>query len=73
MFGVSLNEKENFEKLREHEFPWTLVEDRKELRRYWPSFFLPNVDPLVVVLIDPNFPIFSGIFCFLGALNLCNA
>ena len=50
-------EQEDLEKVDGHAFPWTLVLDRGELERFWPSAVLPNVDPLVATSIHFEFQI----------------
>ena len=55
--GVSSAKRENYEKIRDHEFRLILVEDREELRRFWSSAVLPRIDPSVAILIDLDFQI----------------
>ena len=38
-------------------FPWTLVQDRDEMEKYWPSAMHPNVDPPVAMPVGPEFQI----------------
>ena len=76
---LSLQEQKDYEKIVDNEsgFPWTLVQDRDEIEKYWPSAVLPDVDPLVAAPIDPEFQIgepnwtgftFDGTFYTLNVL-----
>ena len=72
---LSFQEQNDYEKIvdNESDFPWTLVQDRDEVEKYWPSVVLSDVDPPVVASIGPEFqigePSWAG-FTFDGIL-LC--
>ena len=52
---VSSIEKVDYEELRKHEFPWTLVLDKEEIDKFWPKVVLPNDDPSIAFPINPDF------------------
>ena len=56
---LTLIEQKKYSKILDNEngFPWTLVQDRDEVEKYWPSAVLPNVEPPAVVPIGPEFQI----------------
>ena len=51
-----LKQKE-FDKINGHGFPQTLILDKVELEKYCLNVMLSTVDPLVAVLIGPEFQI----------------
>ena len=75
---LSLQEQKDYEKIVDNEsgFPWTLVQDRDEIEKYWPSAVLPDADPPIATLINPEFqisePSWAG-FTFDGTLFVFNA
>ena len=56
---LTLVEQKDYSKILDNEsgFPWTLVQDRDEVEKYWPSAVLSNVEPSVAVSIGPEFQI----------------
>ena len=56
---LSLLEQKDYDKIMDNQngFPWTLVQDKDEVEKYWPSAVLSNVDPPFVVPIDTKFQI----------------
>ena len=54
---VSVDERVDLDKIMGQKFIEKLVEDPKELRCYWSIVVLPNIVPLVAVLIVPGFQI----------------
>ena len=56
---LTLVEQKLYSKILDNEngFPWTLVHDRDEVEKYWPSAVLPNAEPPVAVPIGPEFQI----------------
>ena len=56
---LTLIEQKDYSKILDNEtgFPWTLVQDRDEVEKYWPSAVLPNAEPPVAVPIGPEFQI----------------
>ena len=44
---LTLVEQKEYSKILDNEngFPWTLVQDRDEVEKYWPSAVLSNVEP----------------------------
>ena len=54
---LTLVEQKDYSKIldNENDFPWTLVQDRDEVEKYWLSAVLPNVEPPVAVPIGPEF------------------
>ena len=54
---LSLQEQKDFDKIMDNQngFPWTLVQDRDEVKKYWPSRVLSHTDPPVAVPISPEF------------------
>ena len=54
-----LVEQKGYSKILDNEsdFPWTLVQDRDEVEKYWPNAVLPNVEPPVAVPIGLEFQI----------------
>ena len=56
---LTLVEQKNYSKILDNEsgFPWTLVQDRDEVEKYWPSTVLSNAEPLVAVPIGPELQI----------------
>ena len=56
---LTLVEQKGYSKILDNEsgFPWTLVQDRDEIEKYWLSAVLPNAEPLVAVPIGPEFQI----------------
>ena len=75
---LSPDERNYYKQIENNEgFPWTLVHDGDEFEKFWLSVVLPNVDPPIVVPIDPEFQIcepswvgftFHGTFYALGTL-----
>ena len=76
---LSLLEQRDSDKIMDNQngFPWTLVQNRDEVEKYWPSAVLPNADPPVAVPVGPKFQIdepswacfsFSGTFYTLNDL-----
>ena len=55
--NLSRKEKKDFDEISGHEFPWTLVLNRENLDKFWPSVVLFVVDPLVATSIDLEFQI----------------
>ena len=57
-------------------FPWTLVQDKDEVEKYWPSTVLHDADPSITAPIDPEFqidePSWAG-FTFDGTFYVFNA
>ena len=56
---LTLVEQKDYSKILDHEsgFPWTLVQDRDEIEKYWSSTVLSNAEPPVAVPIGPEFQI----------------
>ena len=54
---LTLVEQKEYSKILDSEngFPWTLVQDKDQVEKYWPSVVLPTVDPLVAAPIGPEF------------------
>ena len=76
---LTLMEQKDYSKILENEtgFPWTLVQDRDEVEKYWPSAVLPNAEPPTAVPIGPELQIgepssadftFDGTFCIMNSL-----
>ena len=55
---LTLLEQKDCEKILDNQngFSWTLIQDRDNVKKYWSSVVLPNVDPLVAVSIGPRDP-----------------
>ena len=53
---LTLLEQKDCEKKLDNQngFPWTLIQDKDNVKKYWSSAVLPNVDPSVVVSIGPE-------------------
>ena len=74
---LSLQEQNDNDKIVDNQngFSWTLVQDRVEVEKYWPSRVLSNADPLVAVPIGPEFqigePSWAG-FSFAGTFYTIN-
>ena len=49
-------ENEGYEQIIDNQdgFPWTLIQDRDTVEKYWPSAVLPNAEPPVAVPIGPE-------------------
>ena len=56
---LSLLEQKDYDKIMDNQngFPWTLVQDRDEVEKYWSSAVLPKANPPVAVPIGPEFQI----------------
>ena len=54
---LSQLEQKDFNEIDGHGFPWTLVLDREELDKFWPSVVLLAVNPSVAVPISLEFSI----------------
>ena len=54
---LSRLKQKDFDEISGHEFSWTLVLDRENLDKFWPSAILFVVDPPVAASIDPEFQI----------------
>ena len=50
---LTLVEQKEYSKILNNEngFPWTLVQDRDEVEKYWLSAVLPNAEPPIAVPI----------------------
>ena len=74
---LSFLEQRDYDKIMDNKngFPWTLVQDRDEVEKYWPSAVLPNANPPVAVSVDPKFqisePNWAG-FSFAGTFYTLN-
>ena len=74
---LSLLEQRDYNKNMDNQngFLWTLVQDRDEVEKYWPSEVLSNADPPVAVLVGPEFqidePSLAG-FSFAGTFYTLN-
>ena len=57
--ALSLLEQRDYDKIMDNQngFPWTLVQDRDEVEKYWSSAVLPKANPPVAVPIGPEFQI----------------
>ena len=57
MLTLSLLEQRDYDKIMDNQngFPWTLVQDRDEVEKYWPSAVLPNVDPPIAMPVGTEF------------------
>ena len=68
-------EQKDYSKILDNEtgFPWTLVQDRDEVEKYWPSAVLPNAEPSAILPIGPELqigePNWAG-FTFDGTFTL---
>ena len=78
---LSFQEQKDYDKIidNQNDFPWTLIQDKNEVEKYWPSRVLFNADPPVAVPIGPEFQIgepswagftFDGIF-FMPLMPCC--
>ena len=56
---LTILEKEGYEQILDNQdgFPWTLIQDRDTVEKYWPSAVLPNAEPPVAVPIGPELQI----------------
>ena len=56
---LTILEKEGYDQILDNQdgFPWTLIQDRDTMDRYWPSTVLPNAEPSVAVSIGPELQI----------------
>ena len=56
---LTLVEQKDYSKILDNEsgFPWTLVQDRDKVEKYWPSAVLSNAEPPVAVPIGLEFQI----------------
>ena len=56
---LTLIEQKDYSKILDNEngFPWTLIQDKDEVEKYWPSAVLPNAERPVAVLIGPELQI----------------
>ena len=56
---LTLVEQKDYSKILDNEssFPWTLVQDRDEVEKYWPSAVLSNVEPPIAMPIGPELQI----------------
>ena len=56
---LTLVEQKEYSKIldNENDFPWTLVQDRDKVEKYWPSAVLSNAEPPAAVPIGPEFQI----------------
>ena len=54
---LSFLEQRDYDKIMDNQngFLWTLVQDRDEMKKYWPSAVLLNADPPVAVPVGPEF------------------
>ena len=74
---LSLLEQGDYDKIMDNHngFLYTLVQNKDEVEKYWPSAMLLNVDPLVVVPVAPEFqigePSWAG-FSFAGTFYTIN-
>ena len=52
-------EQKEYSKILDNEngFPWTLVQNRDEVEKYWPSAVFSNAEPPAAVPIGPEFQI----------------
>ena len=59
MPALTLLESKHYSQIFDSEngFPWTLVQDRDEVERYWPRAVLPNAEPPAAVPIGPELQI----------------
>ena len=57
MLDIMPEEHEDYNKLDGYEFPQTLVSNQEEIEKYWSKAIFPNINPLVVALIDFDFQI----------------
>ena len=59
MPALTLLESKHYSQIFDSEngFPWTLVQDRDEVERYWPRAVLPNAEPQAAVPIGPELQI----------------
>ena len=56
---LTLVEQKEYLKILDNEngFLWTLVQDRDEVEKYWPSAVLSNAEPPIAMSIGPEFQI----------------
>ena len=56
---LTLVEQKLYSKILDNEngFPWTLVQDRDEVEKYWSSAVLLNAEPPVAMSIGPELQI----------------
>ena len=56
---LTLLEQKDCEKKLDNQngFPWTLIQDKDNVKKYWSSAVLPNVDPPIVVSISSEIQI----------------
>ena len=54
---LTLVEQKEYSKILDNEngFPWTLVQDTDEVKKYWSSAVLLNAEPPAAVPIGPEF------------------
>ena len=53
---LTILEKEGYKQILDNQdgFPWTLIQDRDTVEKYWPSAVLPNAEPPVAMPIGPE-------------------
>ena len=56
---LTILEKEGYKQILDNQdgFPWTLIQDKDTVEKYWLSAMLPNAEPPVVVPIGPELQI----------------
>ena len=53
---LTILENEGYKQILDNQdgFPWTLIQDRDIVEKYWPSAVLPTAEPPVAVPIGPE-------------------